>query len=70
MLPPVEIDPATTCDLDGMLLADYAGPKAQIHYAGTPQPVFCCDANEMLRFSEVRVDMADLTGGTTQDTKM
>lgn len=142
---PVEIDPATTCDLDGMLLADYPGPKAQIHYAGTAQPVFCCDTKEMfamllapeqvkpvravfvqdmaradweqprghwfdakagfyvggskrrgsmgptyasfaaeadarafaaqyggkvLRFAEVRVDMADLTGGATQDTRM
>lgn len=145
VLAPVEIDPATTCDLDGMLLADYPGPKAQIHYAGTAQPVFCCDTNEMfatllapeqvkpvravfvqdmakadweqprghwfdakagfyvagskrrgsmgptyasfaaeadarkfaaqyggkvLRFAEVRVDMADLTGGATQDAKM
>ena len=46
-LAPVEIDPATTCDLDGMLLADYAGPKAQIHYAGAAVPVFCCDTVEM-----------------------
>ncbi len=46
-LAPVEIDPATTCDLDGMLLADYAGPKAQIHYAGAAAPVFCCDTVEM-----------------------
>ncbi len=142
---PVEIDPASTCDLDGMLLADYPGPKAQIHYAGSAQPVFCCDTNEMfatllapeqvrpvravfvqdmakadweqprghwfdaragyyvsgsqrrgsmgptyasfsaeadarafaaqyggkvLRFAEVRVDVADLTGGTTQDARM
>jgi len=27
-LAPVEIDARTTCDLDGMLLADYAGPLA------------------------------------------
>jgi copper chaperone NosL len=46
-LAPVEIDPATTCDLDGMLLADYAGPKAQIHYVGAAVPVFCCDTVEM-----------------------
>ena len=30
-LAPVEIDRATSCELDGMLLIDYAGPKAQIH---------------------------------------
>lgn len=47
VLAPVEIDPATTCDLDGMLLADYPGPKAQIHYAGSAAPVFFCDTVEM-----------------------
>jgi len=47
VIAPVEIDPATTCDLDGMLLADYPGPKAQIHYAGTAAPVFFCDTVEM-----------------------
>jgi nitrous oxide reductase accessory protein NosL len=44
---PVEIDAHTTCDLDGMLLADYPGPKAQIHYAGHDAPVFFCDTVEM-----------------------
>jgi len=44
---PAEIDPATTCDLDGMLLGDYPGPKAQIHYAGVAAPVFFCDTIEM-----------------------
>jgi copper chaperone NosL len=43
----VEIDPSTACSLDGMLLADYPGPKAQIHYEGTPQPEFFCDTVEM-----------------------
>jgi len=58
--PPVaaEIDPATTCDLDGMLLADYPGPKAQVHYAGAAAPVFFCDTVEMfatlLRPEQVR----------------
>ena len=55
---PVEIDAASTCDLDGMLLADYAGPKAQIHYAATAAPVFFCDTVEMfamlLRPEQVR----------------
>lgn len=46
-LAPVEIDPATTCDLDGMLLADYPGPKAQIHYAGQDKPNWYCDTVEM-----------------------
>ncbi|WP_414709044.1 nitrous oxide reductase accessory protein NosL [Ramlibacter sp.] len=46
-LAPVEIEAGTTCDLDGMLLADYPGPKAQIHYADAAAPVFCCDVVEM-----------------------
>lgn len=44
---PLEIDHATSCTLDGMLLADYPGPKAQIHYAGQAQPDFFCDTVEM-----------------------
>ncbi len=46
-LTPVEIDAHTTCELDGMLLADYPGPKAQIRYAGQDTPVFFCDTVEM-----------------------
>lgn len=43
----VEIDPGTTCDLDGMLLADFPGPKAQIHFKGEAKPSFYCDTVEM-----------------------
>ncbi|MBS0508464.1 MAG: nitrous oxide reductase accessory protein NosL [Proteobacteria bacterium] len=46
-LAPVEIDRSTSCELDGMLLADYPGPKAQIHYAGQDKPVFFCDTVEL-----------------------
>ena len=46
-LKPVEIDGATSCELDGMLLADYPGPKAQIHYAGQEKPSFFCDTVEL-----------------------
>ena len=57
-LAPVEIDAATSCELDGMLLADYPGPKAQIHYAGQATPSFFCDTvelfNTMLRPEQVR----------------
>lgn len=42
-----EIEPSSTCDLDGMLLADYPGPKAQIHYAGEDKPHWFCDTMEM-----------------------
>jgi len=44
---PVDIDRSTSCELDGMLLADYPGPKAQIHYADQAQPAFFCDTLEL-----------------------
>lgn len=43
---PVEIARSTVCSLDGMVLADYPGPKAQMHYA-QGQPDFFCDTTEM-----------------------
>lgn len=43
----LDIEPGSTCDLDGMLLADYPGPKAQIHFAGQAQPSWYCDTVEM-----------------------
>ena len=46
-LAPVEIDRSTSCELDGMLLADYPGPKAQIHYANQAHPSFFCDTVEL-----------------------
>lgn len=44
---PLEIGPGTTCALDGMLLADYPGPKAQVHFAGQGTPSFFCDTVEL-----------------------
>jgi copper chaperone NosL len=44
---PVEIDRSTTCSLDGMLVADYRGPKAQLFIAGEKQPMFFCDTIEL-----------------------
>jgi len=46
-LAPVEIDRSTSCELDGMLLADYPGPKAQVHFAGQERPSFFCDTVEL-----------------------
>lgn len=43
---PVEIEAGTSCTLDGMLLADFPGPKAQIHYSQGPTDFFC-DTVEM-----------------------
>lgn len=43
---PQEPDSGTACSLDGMVLKDYPGPKAQIHYAeGSPD--FFCDLMEL-----------------------
>lgn len=42
-----EIDKQTTCSLDGMLLSEYPGPKAQIFYEGQDKPDFFCDTIEM-----------------------
>ncbi len=30
------------------VLADYPGPKGQIHFADTPEPAFYCDTMEVL----------------------
>lgn len=46
-LAPIEIDRSTSCELDGMLLSDYPGPKAQVHYAGQDKPSFFCDTVEL-----------------------
>lgn len=43
---PLEITGTTLCSLDGMPLADYPGPKAQILYEQGP-PDFFCDTVEM-----------------------
>lgn len=48
--PPAEPQPITretACALDGMLLADYPGPKAQILYADQGEPDFFCDTMEL-----------------------
>ena len=44
---PLEITRSTSCSLDGMTLADYPGPKAQIHYADQPAPDYFCDLMEL-----------------------
>ncbi len=44
---PVEITRETACSLDGMTLADYPGPKAQILYDGQPKPEYFCDLMEL-----------------------
>lgn len=43
---PLVIGSGSYCSLDGMSLADYPGPKAQIHYA-QGEPELFCDTVEM-----------------------
>jgi copper chaperone NosL len=45
---PSDIVAGLSCDLDGMLLADYPGPKAQLRYQDQATPVFFCDTLELL----------------------
>ena len=45
-LQPIEPTSQTACALDGMLLLDFPGPKAQIHYADGETDFFC-DTMEM-----------------------
>ena len=46
-LQPADIERSTSCELDGMLLADYPGPKAQVRFAGQDKPSFFCDTVEL-----------------------
>ncbi len=45
---PIDFEPGTACDLDGMLLADYPGPKGQILYGDAKAPVYFCDTVELV----------------------
>jgi len=45
---PLEIDPHTSCSLDGMLLSDFPGPKGQIRYVQDRQVDWFCDTVELL----------------------
>ena len=67
---PVDFDSATACDLDGMILADYPGPKGQIFFGGNARPVWYCDTVEMfstlLRPEQVR----KVTAVFTQDMEL
>ncbi|HSI96094.1 MAG TPA: nitrous oxide reductase accessory protein NosL, partial [Methylophilaceae bacterium] len=38
---PLAIQTGTACSMDGMILADFPGPKGQIHYASGAPDFFC-----------------------------
>lgn len=45
---PEAMDSTASCSLDGMLLADFPGPKGQIRYAQDKQVYWFCDTVELL----------------------
>lgn len=56
----------TVCALDGMLLRDYPGPKAQIHYADRA-PDFFCDTIEMFAMLLAPERVQNVVAAYTQD---
>jgi copper chaperone NosL len=63
---PLEVSAGTVCALDGMLLSDYPGPKAQIHYEGS-EPEFFCDTVEMFSIYLRPEQRRHIRGIFTQD---
>lgn len=56
----------TVCALDGMILLDYPGPKAQIHY-DQGEPDYFCDTVEMFAIYLRPEQKRRVTGIFTQD---
>lgn len=63
---PVEVTSSTSCSLDGMLLADYPGPKAQIQYEQGDTDFFC-DTVEMFSIYLKPEQKKRVTGIFVQD---
>lgn len=63
---PEELKPGTACSLDGMLLLDYPGPKAQIHYANG-ETEFFCDTTEMFSMLLAPEQQRKISAAYTQD---
>jgi copper chaperone NosL len=65
-LQPLAIQSGTACSLDGMILADFPGPKGQIHYA-SGEPDFFCDTTEMFSIYLQPEQQKRITAIFTQD---
>ncbi|MEZ0245313.1 MAG: nitrous oxide reductase accessory protein NosL [Methylophilaceae bacterium] len=63
---PLAIQTGTACSMDGMILADFPGPKGQIHYA-SGAPDFFCDTTEMFSIYLQPEQQKRITGIFTQD---
>lgn len=66
-LRPQEIPAGASCALDGMLLADYPGPKGQILFAGEAQPQWFCDTVELLSMLLKPEQLREQRGAWVQD---
>lgn len=62
------LDPSADahCQLDGMTLADYPGPKGQIRYSDG-QTAFFCDTLELLSLIKAPEQVRPVAGAYTQD---
>lgn len=56
-----------SCTLDGMLLAEYPGPKGQLLVAGQAQPEWYCDSLELLNLLLQPEQVRRLRGAWVQD---
>lgn len=63
---PVQSITGAYCELDGMQLADYAGPKGQIRYADG-KVVYFCDTVELLSMYLEPEQVRKIEGAYTQD---
>lgn len=64
---PGEISAQASCSLDGMLLADYPGPKGQARYAGDAEIHWFCDTVELLSTLLQPEQVRKLNGAWVQD---
>lgn len=64
---PQPIGAQASCSLDGMLLADYPGPKGQILYRGEPEVHWFCDTTEVLNTLLRPEQVRPLVGAWVQD---
>lgn len=57
----------TSCTLDGMLLAEYPGPKGQLWVKGQPGPEWFCDTLELLNTLKRPEQVRAVAGAWVQD---
>lgn len=66
--PAIELSGEDECALDGMIVANYPGPKAQILYKGDRKPDFFCETKEMFQIYLEPGRKAEISAVYVQDT--